>query len=56
MNTDNTIISEAIEVLRNSDRVRIVADGGGTTSTLSSNQRTPAGVSGSHYRITNKTI
>lgn len=29
MNTDNTIISAAIEVLRNSDRVRIVADGGG---------------------------
>ena len=28
MNTDNTIISAAIEVLRNSDRVRIVADGG----------------------------
>ena len=34
MNTDNTIISAAIEVLRNSDRVRIVADGGGNNIDL----------------------
>lgn len=34
MNTDNSILAAAIEVLRNSDKVRIVAIGGGNNIDL----------------------